>query len=148
MIKEEQLTEAFCHSFRVRWAEVDAQNIVFNGHYLMYFDIAITEFFRNMGITFPDGIAQYGTDMFVKKATVEYHQPARFDNWLNVYVNVGKIGNSSVQFSVEIFNEGKHLVSGEVIYVNADPKVHRSAPIPEPLRQLFAQAQKSINAVG
>ncbi|HAI74672.1 MAG TPA: MFS transporter [Microscillaceae bacterium] len=148
MITEEQLKGSFCYSLRVRWAEVDAQNIVFNGHYLMYFDIAITEFFRNMGITFPDGILQYGTDMFVRKATVEYHQPARFDNWLNIYVNVAKIGNSSVQFSVEIFNEGKHLVSGEVIYVNADPKVHRSAPIPEPLRQLFAQAQKSTNAVG
>jgi acyl-CoA thioester hydrolase len=125
----------FQHELRVRWAEVDAQAIVFNGHYLMYFDIAITEYFRNVGITFPDGILAYGTDMFVKKASVEYHAPARFDNWLKIFVRVGKIGNSSLQFLVEIMHENNHLISGEVIYVNANPQTHQSATIPQLLRE-------------
>ncbi|MCU0443729.1 MAG: acyl-CoA thioesterase [Microscillaceae bacterium] len=125
----------FCHELRVRWAEVDAQAIVFNGHYLMYFDVAITEYFRQLGITFPDGILAYGTDMFVKKASVEYHAPARFDNWLKIYVRVAKIGTSSVQFLLEIIHENHRLISGEVIYVNANPQTHQSVPLPQPLRE-------------
>ena len=36
----------FFHPLRVRWAEVDPQGIVFNGNYLTYADVAITEYFR------------------------------------------------------------------------------------------------------
>jgi len=59
---------------RVRWAEVDRQGIVFNAHYLMYFDVAITEYYRALGYPYPQGLAQHGTDLFVKKAEVEYWQ--------------------------------------------------------------------------
>ena len=37
----------FSHSLRVRWAEVDKQDIVFNGHYLTYFDVGVTEYYRD-----------------------------------------------------------------------------------------------------
>ena len=39
----------FVHRLRVRWAEVDMQNIVFNGHYLTWFDEAFTDFLEQMG---------------------------------------------------------------------------------------------------
>ena len=52
----------FAHRMRVRWAEVDKQGIVFNGHYLMYFDVAITEYYRALGYPYPEGLAQHGTD--------------------------------------------------------------------------------------
>jgi acyl-CoA thioester hydrolase len=108
----------FYHELRVRWAEVDPQGIVFNGNYLTYFDVGITEYFRNLGLPYPEGFSKYGSDFFVKKASIEYHSPAIFDDLIQIYVRIGHIGNSSVQFLIEIGKDTKHLVSGEVIYVN------------------------------
>src|SRR5688500_13394509 len=48
------------HRLRVRWAEVDAQGIVFNGHYLTYFDVGMTEYLREIGVPYPDGFLAYG----------------------------------------------------------------------------------------
>jgi acyl-CoA thioester hydrolase len=58
----------FAHRLRVRWAEVDRQGIVFNGHYLTYFDVGITEYYRALGFPYPDGLAPHGTDLYVRKS--------------------------------------------------------------------------------
>jgi len=83
---------------RVRWAEVDKQGIVFNGHYLMYFDVAITEYYRALGYPYPEGLAQHGTDLFVKKAGVEYHASAGYDDEIDACVRVARLGRSSFDF--------------------------------------------------
>ena len=49
---------------RVRWAETDMQGIVFNGHYLTYFDVAITEYWRAIGMPYPAAFAGTGVDLF------------------------------------------------------------------------------------
>ena len=68
------------HPLRVRWAEVDMQGIVFNGHYLAYFDVGVTEYYRAIGHPYPGSFAGAGTDLFVKKAEIEYHAPAAYDD--------------------------------------------------------------------
>jgi hypothetical protein len=55
---------AFTMALRVRWAEVDQQGIVFNAHYLTYFDVAITEYWRAIGLPSPDGLAGTGSDLY------------------------------------------------------------------------------------
>jgi acyl-CoA thioester hydrolase len=125
----------FCQQLRVRWAEVDRQGIVFNGHYLLYFDVGITEYWRAIGCPYPDALVNHGSDLFVKKASVEYHAPAGYDDVLDVCVRVGRIGRSSMQFLLEIHRSDEHLVSGEVIYVNADPATRQSAAVPAFLRE-------------
>lgn len=122
------------HRLRVRWAEVDRQGIVFNGHYLAYFDVGITEYYRALGYPYPDALARNGTDLYVKKAELEYHAPAEYDNELDVCVRVGRLGRSSFDFQIEIYLAEQLLVSGKVIYVNADPASRKSAPLPEFLR--------------
>src|ERR1039457_2711426 len=53
----------FCHTLRVRWAEVDKQGIVYNVNYFLYFDVGITEYWRAIGINYPDGIVKaFGTE--------------------------------------------------------------------------------------
>src|SRR5215468_1790144 len=74
----------FCHALRVRWAEVDRQGIVFNGNYLTYFDVGITEYWRAIGYPYPDALLQNGCDTFAVKATIEYRAPARYDDLLDV----------------------------------------------------------------
>jgi YbgC/YbaW family acyl-CoA thioester hydrolase len=124
----------FIHRLRVRWAEVDRQGIVFNGHYLMYFDVGVTEYYRAIGLPYPEGLAQHGTDLYVKKAEIEYHGSAQYDDEIDVCVRVSRLGRSSFDFSIGIFRQQELLVSGRLIYVNADPSTRKAAPVPEFLR--------------
>ena len=127
----------FSHSLRVRWVEVDMQKIVFNGHYLMYFDTAIADYWRALGLPYEEAMQQLGGDLYVKKASVEYHGSARFDDRLDVGLKCGRIGNSSLTFSGAIFRDGGLLVSSELIYVFADPVAQTSRPVPQVLRDLL-----------
>jgi len=123
------------HRLRVRWAEVDRQDIVFNGHYLTYFDVAITEYWRAVGLPYPETTADSGGELYTRKASVEYHAPARYDDWLDIGVRCARIGRSSLAFLLEIHCDARHLASGEMIYVHADPAKAESAPVPERLRR-------------
>ena len=132
----------FFHPLRVRWAEVDRQDIVFNGHYLTYFDVAITEYWRAIGVPYPAVTERWGSDLFVVKAGIEYHAPAHYDDQLDIGVRVVRIGISSITFKVGIFRgpgHAEHLIGGEVIYVNADPKTRKPARVPDGLRELIAR---------
>jgi len=117
---------------RVRWAEVDMQGVVFNGHYLTYADVCITEYWRAIGVAYPSGFAKLGIDAFVRKATVEYHAPARYDDELLVCGRVARLGRSSASFAVSMFRAGdasRPLVDAELVYVCVDG---RGAPIAWP----------------
>ncbi len=126
----------FAHPLRVRWAEVDRQDVVFNVNYFLYFDVAVTEYWRAIGFNYPDDIVErFGTDIYAVKASAEYHGSAGYDDMLEVCCRAGRLGRSSMQLVLGIYRGGEHLTSGELIYVNADPKTRKSAPWPEALRQ-------------
>lgn len=124
----------FTHRLRVRWAETDPQGIVFNGNYLTYFDVAVTEYWRAVGLPYPAGIENTGADLFTVRTLVNYHAPAHYDDELDIGVRTARIGNSSMTMELGIFRGAELLISGEVIYVTADPKARRSVPVPEKLR--------------
>lgn len=134
---------SFSHRLRVRWAEVDRQNIVFNGHYLTYFDLAMTEYLRAMGFPYPAGLIEAGSDLYVVKATVEYKASAHYDEEIDIFCRVARIGRSSMQFLFEIYRDDDLLITGENIYVNADPQTKQSAPVPEVLRDAIRRFEKT-----
>ncbi len=127
----------FFHSLRVRWVEVDMQKIVFNAHYLMYFDTAIADYWRALALPYEESMHQLGGDLYLKKASVEYHRSARFDDRLEVALKCARIGNSSIVFSGAIFRTDELLITAELIYVFADPVTQTSRPVPEALRRLL-----------
>lgn len=127
----------FSHTLRVRWAEVDMQNIVFNGHYLTYFDVGVTEYYRAIGKPYPDAILAEGSDLYAKKAEIEYHVSAEYDDVIDVCVRVSRIGRSSFEFTIELYRASELLVTGSLIYVNADPATRKSAPLAESLTSAF-----------
>ena len=129
----------FRSPLRVRWAEVDAQNIVFNGHYLTYFDVGITEYWRAIGLPYPDGIAGTGGDLFAVRSVINYHASAHFDDELTIVVRNSKLGNSSMSFEMGIFRGEERLISGELVYVNADPVAKKSQPLPDKLRNAITR---------
>jgi len=122
-------------ALRVRWAEVDMQKIVFNGHYLTYIDTAIAEYWREIGLPYPAGyVERYGTDIYLRKATLEYLGSARYDDLLTVCCRVARLGRSSMTFVFELYRDAEVLISAELIYVNADSSM-KAAPLPEDLRE-------------
>jgi YbgC/YbaW family acyl-CoA thioester hydrolase len=127
----------FFHRLRVRWAEVDMQKIVFNGHYLMYFDTAIADYWRALALPYEETMHQLGGDLYVKKASLEYFGSARYDDSLDVGLQCTRVGNSSITFAGSIFAGDKLLVTCELIYVYADPSTQTSRPVPQVLRELF-----------
>ena len=85
----------FFHPLRVRWAECDMQGIVFNPHYLMYFDVALTEYMRAIGLPYPAAFAAAGTDTFMVSAQIDFRASARYDDELRIGVRTAYFGTTS-----------------------------------------------------
>ena len=127
----------FLERLRVRWAEIDAQQIVFNGHYLTYFDTAIAGYWRALALPYAATMQSLGGDMFVRKATLEYLGSAQYDDVLEIGMRCARVGNSSMAFVGGAFRQERLLVSVELIYVFADPEAKVPLPVPPALRDLF-----------
>ncbi len=127
----------FFDHLRVRWAEIDAQKIVFNAHYLMYFDTAVAGYWRALALPYAESMESLSGDFYVRKATVEYHGSARYDDRLDIGMRCARIGNSSIQFLGGVFRGDELLVEGELIYVFADPHTQTSQPVPPALRDIL-----------
>ena len=134
-------------SFRVRYSEVDAQGIVFNAHYLTYFDSAMTEYLRHIGHDYQKEVERSNEDFHTVKTLVEYIKPILFDQIIDVCIRVEKIGKSSLTFLLEIYhqNEEDVLASGEVIWVNADQKTHKSTKLSDDLCRKIRIHEKDRN---
>jgi len=119
----------FHFNFRVRYAEVDAQAIVFFGNYMSYFDAAHTEYFRALSFDYKDSVESLGTDFHIVRVETEFHAPARFDDRIEVYVRTAYIGRSSMKVRFEVYREGEDtlLTSAQFIIVNADRATMKSA---------------------
>jgi acyl-CoA thioester hydrolase len=88
---------------RVGFDETDAQGIVYYGRYMPYFDRARVEYLRHLDLLQPES----GGGEFVMRAQhVEYHAPARFDDELEVFVRVRRLGRTSVTWEFEAWNAG------------------------------------------
>ncbi len=125
----------FVDPLRVRWAEVDMQKIVFNGHYLMYFDTAVAGYWRALAMPYHETLEALQGDLYVRKATLEYEASARYDEQLGVGIRCARIGRSSLVFEAAVFRGDQRLVHGELVYVFADPATQTSRAVPDALRE-------------
>ena len=136
------------HALRVRWSEVDMQKIVFNGNYLNYIDVAIAEYWRAIGLPYPHGyVDRYANDIYLRKASVDYLGSAHYDDMLDVFVRVAKLGRTSMTFAFEIWRSesdpsAKPLITAELVYVNADPRTMTPAPLPLAVRELIVKFER------
>ncbi len=113
------------------------QQIVFNGHYLMYLDTAVADYWRALALPYVDTMRHFGGDLYVRKAGLEYQGSARYDDVLDIGIRCGSIGNSSLRFSAAVLRQDELLVSGELVYVFADPATQTSRPVPQALREVL-----------
>ena len=127
----------FRDALRVRRAEVDMQKVVFNGHYLMYVDTAMGNFWRALALPYEDTLSALGGDLFVRKSTLEYLAPARHDDALDIGIRFDSAGSSSLRFVAAVFRGEELLVHGQIVYVWTDAITKRPAPVPASLLDAF-----------
>lgn len=135
----------FFHPFRVRYSEIDGQGVVFNAHYLTYFDTAITEYFRWLGYDYLGEAKRTGVDFHTVKALVEFRQPILFDQEIDVGTRVARIGTSSMTFALVVLPKDADavLASGEIVWVYTDQQTRKPVPVLDSLRALVAAKDTS-----
>jgi len=122
---------AFTHALRVRWAELDPQRIVYNAHYLTYFDVGLTEYLRALGWKGEAGFAGHGTDMVLANANLDYRASARHDDELLIAARIEHLGRRSFRFRMGCFRAPTLLVESRLTYVHVGRADLRPAPLPE-----------------
>lgn len=134
----------FLFDFRVRYSEIDGQGVVFNAHYLTYFDVAITEYFRDMGFDYKAYPEETGCDFHLVKSLVNYESPLTFDTEFQVGVQIAKMGNSSITFDLGVFDKstGARYATGEIIWVNTHQSTHKTVRVGDEMRALIADYEK------
>ncbi len=123
----------FSHTVRVGFDETDAQGVVYYGRYMPYFDRARVEYLRHLGLLHT---APSGREFVMRANRVAYHAPARFDDLLEVFVRVERIGTSSVIFQLVACDEhGDDLCSAEQVVVLIDVTTRRPVTVGEEYRR-------------
>ena len=116
---------------RVRFNEIDGQNIVFNAHYLVYADIGVTEYFRALGEGQPGPyFHQYGTDIREVHVEIDYHGPARLDERITIASRISRFGRTSFTVHCAIFRDAERLTDIEISYAHMDLDSGGATPLP------------------
>jgi acyl-CoA thioester hydrolase len=120
---------------RVGFSETDAQGVVYYGRYMPYFDLARTEYHRHLG-----HVHLGGSDFAMRASIVEYHAPARFDDLLEVFVRIERIGTTSITYDHAAYrvaddaSDDLLLVTAKQTLVLIDLGGRRPVPIPDAFR--------------
>ena len=117
---------------RVWFSDTDAQGVVYYGRYLPYFDHARTEYHRHLATSVREGL-----EPVMRAANVEYHAPARFDDLLEIFVRISRIGRSSLSYELAAHRlpDDTLMVTAEQTLVLIDILTRLPIPVPEGFRE-------------
>lgn len=124
---------AFRHTLRVRYQECDPQGVVYFARYPEYADIALTEMFR-VALGSYDAMVQGGTDLVVAEMTVRYRASARFDELVDIDLEVSRLGDTSMLCAVRISREHVLLAEADFRHVFVDVATKAKRPMPAAVR--------------
>jgi acyl-CoA thioester hydrolase len=121
---------------RVWFSDTDAQGIVYYGRYLPYFDHARTEYHRHLGAS---GVWFEGRDFVMRALNVEYHAPAQFDDLLEIFVRLARIGRTSATYECAAYRSEDDLLLAVATQtlVLVDVEERRPREIPQEYRELI-----------
>jgi acyl-CoA thioester hydrolase len=123
---------------RVGFSDTDAQGIVYYGRYLPYFDSARVEYLRDLGLLRGEHAA--GHEFVMRACAIEYHAPAEFDDLVEVFVRLARIGRTSATFEFAAYRAADDalMVTATQTLVLIDPAERRPVPIPDGYRTTIA----------
>jgi len=130
----------FFHPLRVRWSEVDRQDVVFNPNYFVYFDVAAGEYWRATGFRYPQDLS--GTDIFTVDARARFLASATYDDELLIGCRTSRVGRTSMVASLAIYRRDELLTVGEIVYVHTELATKRPAPWPDAVVDAFVRYER------
>jgi acyl-CoA thioester hydrolase len=138
----------FWYQERVRFRDVDLQQIVYYGKYLDYVDNAFYEYLRHLGFSTHDLKGRYAFDTAVLRMEFDYISSAHFDDLLDIGVRVTRLGRSSFDASYEVRNDQGVVCRATLMLVNYDAEAARARPIPEPIRTAIEHSSGIASEAG
>lgn len=125
----------FSTPIKVRFNETDLQGHVNFGHYLFYFDAALTEYLEAIDYSY-QRMLDDGVDMLYLESHCNYKSPAHWPELLDVHARIGHLGNRSIRFEFDVRgqSDGRQVATGHIVAVTAARDSWDPAPIPPGLR--------------
>lgn len=132
----EPIGQAWVWQVRVYWEDTDAGGVVYHSQYLNFFERARTEWLRAKGIHQGRLAAEHGVVFAIRRMTVDWRQPARLDDLLDVSVHTVRAGRSRLEFRQEMVRhaDGMRLASAEVTAACLDAQAFKPITMPEAIR--------------
>lgn len=133
-------------TIRVRYTDMDAQERVFFGTYLTYFDMALTDYFRAVGYDY-DHMKAEGFDFYYVEALTRFKTGAVFEEELHVHLTIENFGNTSFTCRCAIFEEisGRLVNWGHMVGVMVDRKSGKPVRVPDSFRRAVAQFENGCH---
>ena len=134
----------FFLAHRVRYVELDTQGIVFNAHYLTWYDEAVSDYIRAAGWDYQAEVKMRGADFHVVRGLVEYKVAISRGARLEIGARCTRIGRTSIAFQPAVFPEGGDTLfaTGEIVWVLTDQASRRPVPIPDRLREVLTEFEQ------
>jgi acyl-CoA thioester hydrolase len=123
---------------RVGFSDTDAQGIVYYGRYMPYFDLARVEYHRHLGLTRPE---RHDREFVMRACTIEYFAPARFDDLVEIFIRISRIGRTSATYECAAYrlDDDVLMVTAHQTLVLVDLATHTSSPVPGSFRETIRQ---------
>ena len=131
------MPEPFVHRLRVRYHECDAQGIVFNANWITYFDVTLTEWFREAFGSY-GALMEAGSDVVLAETTARFRGSGRFDDEIAISVGIESFGRTSMVAAFTARRGDEALVEGRTVYVFVDPATMGKQEIPAHVRERLA----------
>src|SRR3954465_9146201 len=128
------MPRVFRHRIRVRYGECDPQGVVFNANYLAYFDVVLTEFWREAIGDYMAMIDQHGADMVVAESRIGFRTSAAFDDEVDFELRVARLGTTALSCRIDARVGDRPVVEGEMRHVFIDPATKQKRPMPDDIR--------------
>ena len=130
----------FSTDVRVRFAETDAQGVVHNSNYLVWFEVARGGYLEEFAGGYP-ALRETGLESFVLESHVRYRLPAHFDDRLTIHARVGELRGARFRFDYQVTRGGEVIADGWTSHGCVDAKTLRPTRIPETLADAIAKAE-------
>lgn len=127
------MSAPFLHRLRVRYGECDPQGIVFNANYLLYFDVAFTELWRQALGSWQEMVVR-GVDAVVAETNLRFLAPARYDDELDLHCSLARLGTTSITTEIDVVRDGEKLVEGWLRHVFVDTERWEKTEAPDWVR--------------
>ena len=128
------MSRVFRHRLRVRYGECDPQGVVFNANYLAYFDVVLTEWWREALGSYEEAMLAEGADLVVAETRILFRSSAAFDDELDFDLRLARLGTTAMLCHLDARVGERLVVEGEIRHVFIDRTTKAKRPMPDTIR--------------